>query len=68
MNINDYFDCHHEECFQNKHGKCFLLTEPTKKQKKGYKCPFYKTLEQLQKEEKELYGRVLHFDKEYYGC
>lgn len=61
-----------EKCFGCKGDKCHVLRAYTKAQMRGAICPFYKTLRELQNEEKKLYGKVLHteegYGEEFMGC
>lgn len=51
----DYFRCTRLKCFANYKGYCTLLTKRCKGE-----CKFYKTLENLQKEELKIYGEIIH--------
>lgn len=50
-----YFSCTRCKCFANYHNKCMLLRSRIKGG-----CPFFQTLEEVQKKEMEIYGELIH--------
>lgn len=56
----DLFRCPMEACFGNTGFFCTVLREPCKKQP----CPFYKAINEVQKQDMKYYGKIIHVKRE----